>query len=274
MLEALKNHQSTYLSESTWTQKPWSNRPKAAFDRVFDYFLLAPELFRKGDQLGKIDVWSSLRETISIINDCMTADLALEHLLEEITNESTNPLFWSELSQKSNEVDDDSKDGKVFPVAFHFPDLRTANTLMYYWSTLLMMWSGLCQLHQHLANLESHGIDLETLNAMDSQLLTNHQPLDQPTAELGEAQSESKPYSIPPLAHRVDFASIAWNICQSVEYCMQDEMRDFGPQCAAVPLQIVVDTMKQILAHSRQLQWAESWVKKIARDRLRILKYT
>ena len=263
MIEALKHHQSTYLTDPRWTLKPWANEKKRPFDRLFDYFALAPELFKQGDQLDKLDLWSSLKKTVNMIDRCFEIDAGVERFFQEFVTSSTKPLFWPEFSQVSYDVSD-ADSGKVFPVVFHFADLRTANTVMYYWSTLLMLWSGLCQLYGHISNLSSRGVNVGRLYSTESE----NDPV---LCENDLHQSATS--RIPPLGHRTDFASIAWNICQSVEYCMQDKMLGIGPQSVTVPLQIVVETMKTVPIYSRQVLWAESVLENIRGKGMRILKY-
>lgn len=263
VIEALKYHRSTYLTEPTWIEKPWANEQKRPFDRLFDYFALAPELFKQGDQLGKIDPFNSLKMTINIINRCFEVDAGLERFLQEFVASSPQPLFWPEFSHMSYGIDDED-DGKVFPVAFQFTDLRTANTMMYYWSTLLMLWSGLCQLYRHISNLSLQGVNPERLYSLEP---------GNGTVLYEKDPHQSVTDRIPPLSHRTDFATIAWNICQSVEYCMQDEMLGIGPQSVAVPLQIVVEIMKENPIYSRQVIWAKSVLENVREKGIRILKF-
>lgn len=50
-----------------------------------------------------------------------------------------------------------------------------------------------------------------------------------------------------PLEHRMDWPeSVAKNICQSVEYCMQDQMLALGPGSVAPPLMIVAENLKSV----------------------------
>ena len=274
VLDALKHHRPTYLTESPWTETPWANgQTKSDFDRLFDYFALAPELFKQGDQLGKVDPFTSLKMTIKTIDQCFEVDAGVEQFFQEfVASTSPKPPFWPELSKVSSygrvTGDEDDSRGKVFPVAFHFADLRTANICLYYWSTLLMLWSGLCQLYRHLSGLSSRGVDVERLfNSLEYE---NKSEAFYDKEELHQSATGR----IPPLGHRTDFASIAWNICQSVEYCMQDEMLGMGPQALAVPLQTVVETMKAVPSCERQVRWAELVLESIRKEKgIRILKY-
>ena len=222
--------------------------------------MVAPGIFKQADRLGKIDLWSSLQETLKIIDQCWEVDAALGRFYEEYTANLPDRLYWLKLSKTSDGLGEE----KVFPVAFHFIDLRTANTLMYYWSTLLMLWSGLCRLYQHISNLDSQGFSIYNMHVSGSEddRSPSESTLPRPTAD-----------RLPLLVHRTDFASVAWNICQSVEYCMQEDMLDFGPQSVAVPLQIVVETLRGIPTYSRQLLWAEKVLEQVTRRGIRILKY-
>ncbi|KAL2051293.1 hypothetical protein ABVK25_008345 [Lepraria finkii] len=78
---------------------------------------------------------------------------------------------------------------------------------------------------------------------------------------------------LPQLDHRSDFASMAWKICQSVEYCMHESMLGHGPALVAAPLQIVIDTLKEHPGYGREVSWAKSALARVTGRGLRILRY-
>ena len=249
-------------------ERPWKCGSKTPFDCIFDYLVRAPTIFAKADRLGKLDPWTSLQETLDIIDECFEIDAGVEKVFEEFEKSSPKPLYWAELSRAVH-PGDPSDGTKVFPVAFHFVDLKTANILMYYWATLLMLWSGLCQLYGHLHILKLQGVSLDHPTAHEV-------PGSENSSDTWASLSPPPPSLnrvIRPLDHRTDIATVAWNICQSVEYCTQDEMLEFGAQSVAVPLQVTVETMKQAPQYERQVLWAHAILDRLSSKDLRILKY-
>jgi hypothetical protein len=52
---------------------------------------------------------------------------------------------------------------------------------------------------------------------------------------------------LPPLGHRIDWPqSVAANICQSVEYCTQDEMKAVGMVVVSHPLVVVAENLRRV----------------------------
>ena len=262
-MQALEQHQSTYLSTSAWRSKPWKTQPKRPFDQVFDFFALAPGLFGQADEIKDLNSHSALNKILEIVARCWEVDAGLERFYAELEAITLGPLYWPELSKEKSPADDEDL-GKVFPIAFHFLNLSTADTLMFYWATLLMLWSGLCLLYQAIPDLDLNcqEIDCSCTLCKDK------------TIEGGNAHIRRFDMTqLPPLNHRSDFVSVAWNICQSVEYCMQDSMLGLGPASVTAPLQIVIETLKEIPGYGREVFWAKEVLDRVTRRGLRILKY-
>lgn len=263
ILQALERHQSTYLSTPAWTSKPWATQSKRPFDRVFDFFALAPEIFKQADRLKDLNPHDALHQILEIVDQCWKIDTELERFYIELEGSTLDPLYWAKLSRETNPADD-AKLGKVFPVAFHFRNLKMAGTLMFYWATLLMLWSGLFHLYQAISNLDLNcqAIDCCCVSFKDK------------THNSGNSYIRNFNMSqLPQLDHRSDFASMAWKICQSVEYCMHESMLGLGPALVAAPLQIVIDTLKEHPGYGREVSWAKSALARVTGRGLRILRY-
>ena len=264
ILEALGRHQSTYLSTSAWLSIPWATHPKCPLDQIFDFVSLAPEIFQHADTLTHLKPHDSLHEILKLIDRCWEIDAALERFYRSFESSTLGPLYWPKLSRETSSADD-AELGRVFPVAFEFLNLRMSNTLMFYWATLLMLWSGLFQLYQAIAALELNCREINCY-CVTCKEKTPDSGKDTHTHKFNMSQ-------LPPLGHRLDFPSMAWNICQSVEYCMQDSMLGLGPLAAAAPLVLVIDTLKNIPKYGREVAWAKAAVARVTERGLRILKY-
>ena len=265
ILQALDRHQSTYLSTPVWLSRPWATHPKCPIDQVFDFCSLAPEIFAQADKLDGLKPHDSLHEILKLVDRCWEIDAALEKFYIAFENSTLGPLYWPKLSKGNSLVDDDMELGRVFPVAFHFLNLTMSNTLMFYWATLLMLWSGLFRLYQAISTLDLNckEIDCYCIACKDK---TPDGGSDTHTHKFNMSQ-------LPPLGHRLDFPSVAWNICQSVEYCMQESMLGLGPFSTAAPLAIVIETFKDIPKYGREVAWAKAALTRVTERGLRILKY-
>ena len=142
-----------------------------------------------------------------------------------------------------------------------------AYTVMFYWATALILWSGLCQLYQAIYKLDL------SCREIDCFCFT----CDQKTLHAdGNTDSYLHKFDLsklPSLDHRANFPLLARNICQSVEYCMQESMGQFGAFSAAAPLAIALENLKNIPGCSREGAWARAAMAKIVGRGLRLLKY-
>ena len=264
ILQALGRHQSTYLSTPAWLSKPWLTHPKRPIDQVFDFFSLAPEIFKQADKIDGLSPHDALHEILEVIGRCWKIDAAVEQFYADFESKMLGPLYWPELSREISSVDDVEL-GKVFPVAFHFLNLKMATALMFYWATLLMLRSGLCRLYQAIPTL-----DLSCREIACCCISCKDKTPNDDSHTHAHKFSMSQP---PPLDHCSDFPSMAWNICQSVEYCMQESMLGLGPASVSAPLTIVNDTLKALPGYRREVSWAEAAITKVTERGLRMLKY-
>ncbi|GAE00157.1 hypothetical protein CPC735_047590 [Paecilomyces variotii No. 5] len=278
-LQDLNRHSPSYLSSSEWTSVPWANIPKTEFDQFFDIFLNAPATLQAVDQLDATEPPERLRITLRIIESCWALDSELARFYENIEKTSLGPLYWPEFAKPRSHwksQQDDSHDGNenndlndidLFPISLHFPNLGTARTVILYWATLAMLWSGLYQLTLLVYALKDSVLESNINNENELELEHETSDVDTDTADLEFAIARLRP-----LGHRKDFASMARNVCQSVEYCMQDEMLGIGPLLIPAPLGIVIDTMKGYESFQREVRWAKKVMKKISEGGLKMLE--
>jgi len=260
ILYALDQGQSSFLSDPLWQDVPWRKKGKTPYDRVYEVLLQAPELNHQGGMLRFMEPCKRLRSAIKIIRRCWSIDSELQSIYESLERSHEGPLFWAELA-RDNSLHGDSEDGKLFPVAFHFPNLTVANTLLIYWAVQAILWHGMWQLYggngaqidAHLAaaaNIEIAGDTTQEGNDADDGFL-----------------------KLPPLEHRAEFAAPCRNIFQSVEYCLQDFMLDQGPKCIAAPLRMAYETLVNHLEFIREITWAENAQRKVHSRSLPLLTY-
>ena len=75
-----------------------------------------------------------------------------------------------------------------------------------------------------------------------------------------------------PLGYREDVASMAKNICQSVQYCLSDEHRGLGARAAIFPLKVAIETLHD--AHcEKELRWAHNAMERAVQTGVQIMKH-
>lgn len=259
VLYALERHQPTYLSSPEWTTLPWSGVTKTPFDKLVDFLSIAPDIFRQVDELQNISPQSFLGELLPIIKRCWQLDADVEAFYRDLQESYVGPLYWPEFATQASHLDD-SNTGKLFPIAFKFNDLTTANTLMLYWALSTMLWSGMYQLYALVESI---------MPAVQNAELETEAPL--PTDDIVNSIILSIK-KLPPLEHRADFIVVARNVCQSVEYCRQESLLGFGLLTVPALLSIVIETLKPYPQYQQEVLWGNDMMRKIRDGGLRILQ--
>ena len=133
------------------------------------------------------------------------------------------PLYHPNLAQLRSKHDDEAQ-GRIFPIAFSFPSFVIGYTMVFFWIANLITKHQLCLLHGRLSAVEHSP---RTVNGYV------------PTCPFAAGESGALPrdkrpcpcqMDIEPLdVQAMDWTQHARNICQSVEYFLQDNMGDTGP---------------------------------------------
>ncbi|OQV07409.1 Fungal Zn2-Cys6 binuclear cluster domain-containing protein [Cladophialophora immunda] len=252
---------ASFLGEPLWQEVPWRVRPKTPYDRIYDFLTCAPDLRRQGEMLEHMDPLGKLQLATEMIRKCWKLDAELQSVYDCLEKSHDGPLYWPELARDKS-LDLCSNDGMLFPVAFHFPDLSIANTIIIYWGVQAMLWQGLWLLYGVMTELQMNFAEAGAFAQGDadsgSRSLTN---------------TVDNIFHFPPLEHRADFAAPCRNILQSVEYSLQGDMLDQGPKCVAAPLRMAIETMVPFPQYRREVAWGERAVKKVQERSLRLLIY-
>jgi hypothetical protein len=173
-------------------------------------------------------------------------------------------------------VDNDTADpelGKVFPVSYHFMDLQTAQICMLYWMTLVITSSILEDMYDHLSQIQK---DEETASQGSNPLLfpENENNTNSSFQSTPVSSAAIHLRSLPILPHSHNIVSLAKDICQSVEYCLLDEMRCSGPGSALTPLYVAILVFKKNLPQCRrELVWARDAMEKLQERGHRLMKF-
>jgi hypothetical protein len=165
----------------------------------------------------------------------------------------------------------------VFPVAFYFPNLTIAFTCMIYWASIILLWAVLSQLYQVLATINVHdgalgsssGGSCPTCSDADISHDTCHCAERLTAAQIAQFDMSE----LPPIEPRIDVLAATRNICQSLEYCMRQEMRCSGATVTVIPLMAVIDVLRNIPQCRRELAWAQAAFEKVNARGFRLMKF-
>jgi hypothetical protein len=236
IIRAMECCRSTYLSDPEWMELPWKGLSKTLHDQIIDVLAGIAKIVGQAFEMASLESAKPLSIMPEIVDCCWKMDAKLQQLFEELQRRNLGPLYWSKFSIQTNPVDD-LELGKVFPVAFHFPNLRIAHTCMLYWTASMLLWSILSPVYQALGAVQ---FDMSRL---------------------------------PVLQQHLDVAALSRNICQSLEYCLQDEMRGLGSAITIIPLHVVIRILRDYPSCSRELSWSQAMSQKVAEKGIRVLKH-
>lgn len=198
-----------------------------------------------GDELARTNSPElKLERAIEIAKLCWQVDENLRCFFDEIEASTNGPLYWPAFPTRSGKIRDlEDESEELFPVEYHFSDLRTATTLVFYWSMQLILYSGMSQLYGLFDQLTG-GLYMDWNNLIE------------PETNLCFAQK----LGLPPLGNRTDILTPARNICQSVEFCVQD---DLGISAVTGPLNIVINLLIPWPGYEGEIKWAKKALKRL-----------
>ena len=239
-MQAIQKRRTTYLSDPEWTGLTWKEGSIGIDSELFDIMATVPLILEQADQFQDRE-HESIHSASYIVGRLWMLDTRLKLFYERLELNSGRLLYSSEASTMFAE----SEIGNVFPAAFHFRDLQTAHICELYWIVSMVLWSTMTDVYKYIQS-DCHDKG-ETLKCQ-----RNH---------------------LPPLEHRIDTRPLARNICQSIEYCIQEDMKSLGAGTTLIPLNFAAATFKDDPSCTRELNWVSAAMRKAEQRGFRIMKY-
>lgn len=163
----------------------------------------------------------------------------------ESENGSSGPLYWPRFSSLSCSADD-SANGKVVPISFYFPSFSLANCITAYWSTLMVGHAIVMIVYSVLVDPKYELLSSSSADDQDLYLLHSlEDPKTVPASSFPQLMRE----------HYIKWKSMVTNICQSVEFMMQDKMGIVGPINTLSLLRGCSETIDSHAGMDRELTW-------------------
>lgn len=156
-----------------------------------------------------------------------------EHLREQVHGS----LYWSASSVAHNPAD--PLNSRIFPLAFHFPNLSIAQLLLLYWSTLIVLFR----------TIQDIGTKLRSNEIEDSAL--------GPKSLLKDGASWNDPGFDHNYPSNTTIAALANKICQSFEYCYHSTNGTLGLQSTIFTRWVAQDFYASQPDCHRELAWCE-----------------
>ena len=247
------SRRATFLVESEWMMIPWKNNLKTIDDRLMDLMAQIPSLLEQADWIKTVyDPHEALRERLKLVDSCWALDAELIEWRKSVEGQSGLPQYWPEFSKLSYPVDN-SEHGKVFPIAWHFPNLRIAMRYIHFWTALQLLHSTIIVTYRSLRGEQcDRSVPEHPADRRCSVCSTTPGTIG---CHCGY-EANVIPFntnSLPPPSQGGGLHESSRNVAQSVEYCMGQDMGDFGSQVLIFPLRCTIECYRH--RPGRELQW-------------------
>jgi hypothetical protein len=262
--QSIVQRSSSILADHDWRHMPWPSR-KAPFDEVVDFILEAPKFMAQSDSINMLtspqSILAASLKTISATQDFNTR---LMKWYAGFSASHPGGLYHARLSTRES-CSDNPELGKVFPVAYHFPSLPIAQTMLYFWMCQVIAHAHLCsqyaKLERLMKTLEPIAADIPCLC---SGVTDAYRP--------GVCLRHFEVRSLVPLGHFAEWpSSVAYNICQSIDYCLQHSNKVYGPATSLPALALVREHWKRSDGEwAREISWVNDTIRLIASKDYRI----
>ncbi|EPE10572.1 c6 zinc finger domain protein [Ophiostoma piceae UAMH 11346] len=280
---ALLTRKSSFLSDSDWINRPWSTSAKDPQDKFMDQMYCIPVLLEQTDKISEsnADTETTIQGYWDIIGQYHAIHNCLQGWFRDLQAIVAGPLYWPELSKIKFPIFDDTGRGRPFPVAFHFPAFSIGQAMMLFWLISAIVNYQLMDLYKRIIVLKEGdepgaaafptkaGSLSPNSTPNPSSPVSSSSPSASSSSASGTPSSSSSGFSAefpteaigshPPSVPAMKAASkdaeatcrtVSNNICQSVEYFLQEEMGDVGPLVMMLPLA----ALKHVMVRMEPLQ--------------------
>ena len=220
------------MAQAEWIENPWQKSAKKLIDRIIDCVAHIPRLFHQLNFFEHLSPEDQRLLGLRLMAEFQSLDTTLQNIYSTLNDSVEGPLYWSALSRHYDPAGG-PMEGPFFPVAFHFPNVKTAGHLMMYWATCALLWTGWREIYESLE-------------------------------QLGENLS-------PPLPS--DALPMITNVCQSAEFCLDETNQLMGAFIVSTPLAICKAILSNKARHQQHFAWIQATLERLQTRGLRILQY-
>ncbi|CAK7201795.1 hypothetical protein SEUCBS139899_004510 [Sporothrix eucalyptigena] len=272
---ALLMRKANFLCEPDWTNRPWQTSAKDPQDKFMDQMYCIPVLLEQTDKLEAsattIGIDALVRGYWDIIGQYQAIYRCLQEWNKDLQGIVAGPLYWPELSTLDCPIFDGTSQGRPFAVAFHFPAFAIGQSVILFWLISMMVNHQIQSLYNRIIKLRregpprTSGVSVRPWSEPTSPAAPSPSSVSgasYSTSSIGSPSSvttSTETYSIYPdhdlpsipamqVAAEEAIATtrtVTNNICQSVEFFLQDHMGDVGPLSMLLPL----TALRHVLCH-------------------------
>jgi hypothetical protein len=254
-MEALETR-SSFLVSPEWKNVPFTKHSKVPFQTLLDLLLEGSMILKKVDKLPKVRKEKRVPFLVDMLQDCITLDDKMREFLLDFELFEGGPLFWAVPSKPpvvAEVLYAPAFNDAFSSLSYEFPTVRIGTTMMLYWAALTILWSGACHIYETLEHLT-------TLSPTADGELEGH----------FAADGHSHAFQIPLSTRFTAFPSLARNICQSVEFCLRDEM---SISSMIAPLNMIIAPLSSWPGLDKEIAWARNMLLDVQNRGIQIIEY-
>lgn len=234
MIQALQNRKASPLGNFEWCTSPWGQGQKEQdskrdySQRLYDHGFALAALFEEIDNARLLSPEAQIPLLTKYLRRCSAMDAAFNLWYQDLTRESSTPLYWLTLPNDDIKYTAAALTNKR---PFSFPDLRVANTMTAFWGCKLAL---------------SNTIAIICASVLSPNAPKNEDPRSHAALERTACQM---------LIQHGDTGRLenATNIIRSMPYCLHDSMGLLGSQKSLFALRAALLSLRR--SPGEELGW-------------------
>ncbi|KAH8884376.1 hypothetical protein GQ53DRAFT_846305 [Thozetella sp. PMI_491] len=247
-LRAIADKSPSFLADEDWLTLPWVSQRKDLFDKIVDILLVIPRILAQTDVAQREEMpLLKMKGILRSVQMCWGFDATLQEWFSRINASVRGPLYRPVLSTIDTAADN-PKSGRLFPVSYRFCSFFVGQNLVLYWMTSVILSQHLCRLYRGLGLLKENAALRRLAPCTCPEPRTQEKGKEKETKEpLGATELEAAaclrhfdPDQLPPLGSRIEWGrTVAYEICRSAEYFLDNETRCLGPNTLFPALRVL-----------------------------------
>lgn len=232
VLGSIQQRKESFLDDPSWKTIPFMSEPKSLMQSLLDEVAGLPALLRRLDTIPISRLESQDREISSLLSDFVSQMNHLGNWEKNLKLTSGSNLLWWPVASSS-----DLK--TTFPTSYGFANILIANTMLHCWSFLIIVQISIGSLRT-------------ITDRNDTEL-----PVE-PHHSSGLSQDKT--------------VELAKDICKSMQYHLQPEMKLYGPAATLFPINIAFQVFRAARM-MKEAAWCEDSIVKLSQMGVRLAPY-
>ncbi|KAL5316396.1 hypothetical protein ACEPPN_015441 [Leptodophora sp. 'Broadleaf-Isolate-01'] len=232
VLGSIQQRKDSFLDDPSWKTIPFMSEPKSLMQNLLDEVAGLPALLQRLDTISIPRRESQDMEISSLLSDFVSQMNHLEDWEKNLKLTSGSNLLWWPVASSSERK-------TTFPTSYGFANILIANTMLHCWSFLIIVQISIGSL-RIVTDRNDTGLPVE------------------PRHRSGLSQDKT--------------VELAKDICKSMQYHLQPEMKLYGPAATLFPINIAFQVFREA-GMMKVAAWCEDSIVKLGQIGVRLAPY-